>query len=118
VAIARRWLDDGTVDRLEARKREDARRRQSLAREVLDGLPHVGHPSSYFLWLPLAPGARPDRDVAALARRRIAVSTAEPFATTPTPPPALRLALGSVTPDELRDALRVVRHEVEHDAHR
>jgi DNA-binding transcriptional MocR family regulator len=118
MAIARRWLDDGTVDRLEARKREDARRRQSIARDVLDGLPHVGHPSSYFLWLPLAQGARPDRVAASLARRQIAVSTAEPFATTPSAPPALRLALGSVAPAELRDALEVVRHEVEHDAHR
>ena len=60
-AIACRWLDDGTVDRLEAQKRTDARLRQSIASEVLAGLPCVGHPSSYFLWLPLAPDTRPDR---------------------------------------------------------
>ncbi len=118
MAIARRWLDDGTVDRLEERKRADARRRQEVAREVLDGLAHVGHPSSYFLWLPLPVGARPDRIAAALARRRVAVSTAEPFATTRPAPPALRLALGSVGLPELRDALGAVRSEVEQDAHR
>ena len=118
MAIARRWLDDGTVDRLEALKRADARDRQQIAREVLDGLHHVGHPSSYFLWLLLPAGARPDRIATALARRRVAVSPAEPFATTPTPPPALRLALGSVGLPDLRDALELVRHEVETDVHR
>lgn len=117
-AIARRWLDDGTVDLLEVRKREDARGRQALASEVLAGLPWIGHPSSYFRWLPLARDSRPDRIVAALARRRVAVATAEPFATTPTVPQALRLALGSVGHAELRDALAAVRQEVERDVFR
>jgi DNA-binding transcriptional MocR family regulator len=117
-AIARRWLDDGTVDRLEARKREDARARQAVASEVLAGLPRTGHPSSYFLWLPLGSDTRPDRIAASLARRRVAVSTAEPFATTPAVPHALRLALGSVGLTELRAALEAVRDEVEGDAHR
>lgn len=116
--IARRWLDDGTVDRLETQKREDARRRQAVAAEVLAGLPVVAHPASYFLWLPLAPDARPDRIAAALARRRVAVATAEPFATTPTVPQALRLALGSVGLAELRDALEAVRREAGADAFR
>ncbi|WP_103348833.1 PLP-dependent aminotransferase family protein [Amycolatopsis sp. CA-128772] len=116
--IARRWLDDGTVDRLETQKREDARQRQAIAADVLAGLPVVAHPSSYFLWLPLAPDARPDRITAALARRRVAVATAEPFATTPTVPHALRLALGSVGLAELRDALEAVRQEAGADAFR
>jgi DNA-binding transcriptional MocR family regulator len=117
-AIACRWLDDGTVDRLETQKRDDARRRQSGQRLRCDGLPCVGHPSSYFLWLPLAPESRADRIAASLARQRVAVSTATPFATTSTVPQALRLALGSVALPELRDALATVRHEVVHDAHR
>jgi DNA-binding transcriptional MocR family regulator len=117
-AIACRWLEDGTVDNLETQKRKDARLRQSIASEVLAGLPCVGHPSSYFLWLPLPPDARPDRIAAALARRRIAVSTAEPFATTPTVPQALRLALGSVGIPDLREALHTVRQEVARDPFR
>lgn len=117
-AIATRWLEDGTVDRLEVRKRDDARLRQAVAREVLAGLPIVGHPSSYLLWLPLAPDARPDRIAAALEGRRVAVSTAEPFATTPAVPHALRLALGSVEIAELRDALYAVRDEVGGDPFR
>jgi DNA-binding transcriptional MocR family regulator len=117
-AIAGRWLNEGTVDRLETQKRDDARLRQSIAMEVLAGLPCVRHPSSYFLWLPLAQDARPDRIAAALADRRVAVSTAEPFATTTTVPHALRLALGSVGIPELRDALHAVREEAERDPFR
>ena len=79
-AIACRWLEDGTVGRLEARKRDDAAARQSIARDILAGLPQVTHPSSYFVWLPLPEGARADRIAAALAREHISVATAEPFA--------------------------------------
>ena len=114
-AIVCRWLDDGTVSRLEADKRDDARTRQSIARDVFAGLPLVGHPSSYFAWLPLAQDARADRIAAFLAGRRISVSTAEPFATSAPVPQALRLALGSADPDSLRQALGTVREVVETD---
>lgn len=117
-AIATRWLEDGTVDRLETQKREDARQRQSIASEILADFPYVGHPSSYFLWLPLAKDARPDRIATALATKHVAVSTAEPFATTPTVPHALRLALGSVPLPDLRNALHTVRTETNQDPFR
>ena len=108
-AIACRWLDDGTVDRLEARKRDDARTRQALARQELAGLALIGHPSSYFAWLPLPDDARADRLTATLARLGISVTTAEPFTTSAHTPQALRLALGSTDPDSLRSSLRTVR---------
>ena len=114
-AIACRWLDDGTVGRLEADKRADARTRQSIARDALAGLPLVGHPSSYFVWLPLAQDARADRIAAFLARKRISVATAEPYATSAPVPQALRLALGSADLDSLRQALGEVREVVEAD---
>jgi DNA-binding transcriptional MocR family regulator len=118
VALIRRWLEDGTVDRLEAHKRTDAHMRQAIARDVFAGLPVVGHPASYFLWLPLAEPARADRVAATLARHRISVATAEQFATTPVVPQALRLALGSIPVAELRRTLETVRPVVDEDAHR
>jgi DNA-binding transcriptional MocR family regulator len=116
-AIACRWLDDGTVSRLEAHKRDDARTRQSVARDALAGLPLVGHPSSYFAWLPLPDGARADRIAASLARQRISVATAEPFATSAQLPQAIRLALGSAELHGLGPALSVVRAVVDADAY-
>ena len=114
-AIACRWLDDGTVSRLEAQKRDDARTRQAIARQAFAGLPLVGHPSSYFAWLPLAEDARADRIAASLARQRISVSTAEPFATSAHIPQAIRLALGSAELGSLRQALSEVREVVDAD---
>lgn len=111
-AIATAWLDDGTVYQLEAQKRADAQARQTLAREVLTGLETVTHPSSYFIWLPLAEDARADQIAMALMREHVSVSPAEPFAITPHVPHAIRLALGSVDRDSLRQALLKVKRVV------
>lgn len=112
-AVAAAWLDDGTVQQLEAQKREDARARQAVADEVLAGLNVIRHPSSYFLWLPLPEDARADQITMALARENISVSTAEPFAVSAHVPHALRVALGSVDREVLREALVKVRWAVE-----
>ncbi|WP_435635377.1 PLP-dependent aminotransferase family protein [Pseudomonas solani] len=112
-AIACGWVEDGTVARLEAQKREDARARQALAGELLAGLPVVRHSDSYFLWLPLAEDARADQVAMALMREQISVSTAEPFAISLHVPHALRLALGSVEIPVLQGALARVKSVVE-----
>ncbi|EOV6197768.1 GntR family transcriptional regulator [Klebsiella quasipneumoniae] len=112
------WIEDGTVARFETQKRQDARQRQQVAREVLCGLPVVSHPDSYFVWLPLGEESRADRLANALMERRISVSTAEPFCVSATIPQALRIALGSVPFDSLRLALLNVRDAVEYEQSR
>jgi DNA-binding transcriptional MocR family regulator len=112
-ALVSSWIDDGTVVRLEGEKRQDARARQQLAAEVLGPLPRVGHPGSYFVWLPLAEEVRADRVAVALMREQVSVSTAQPFATSAHVPHAIRLALGSVAPEALRLALTKVRQAIE-----
>lgn len=49
----------------------------------------------------------------ALERERVPVSTAQPFATSAHVPHAIRLALGSVAPGALRQALAKVRQAIE-----
>ena len=116
-AIACAWLEDGTVSRLEAEKRRDARARQNIVSETLADLPCLRHPASYFVWLPLAEEQRADRLATALMRQHISVSTAAPFATSAHVPHAIRLALGSVGLDVLREALGRVRREIEAQAY-
>lgn len=108
-ALACGWLEDGTVTRLEEEKRADAMSRQIIARKILKGMQLVGHPTSYFLWLPLPEEVRADQLAMALLRENISVSTAEPFATADHVPHAIRLALGSVDTDALQAALQTVR---------
>ncbi|TGD86255.1 PLP-dependent aminotransferase family protein [Mycolicibacterium sp. CH28] len=117
-AIATSWIEDGTVARLEAAKRGDARHRNAVARAILTGHDLVGHPSSYILWLPLPADVRPDQVVADLLDHRVAATTAEPFATTGHTPRALRLALGSVEIDQLERALQTVAEIVDDHTYR
>ena len=106
------WVEDGTVARLEAEKRRDAIARQRLARTALTGLTLVSHPASYFLWLPLPEDIRADQVAVTLLAENIAVSTAEPFAISSPAPHAIRLALGSLKPDALKEALHKVRQVI------
>lgn len=112
-ALACRWLEDGTIARLEADKRNDARARQELVTQTLSGHRLIRHPASYFVWIPLGEELRADLVAAELLRRHISVSTAEPYAATPSPPHALRLALGSVPMERLRTALMAVREAIQ-----
>ncbi|MNR25432.1 hypothetical protein D3C85_1425850 [compost metagenome] len=111
-AIACGWIEDGTVARLEAEKRRDAMSRQALAREMLSGLQYLGHPASYFLWLPMPEEVRADQVAMAMLRSNVSVSTAEPFAVSEHVPHAIRLALGSVGPDVLQAALKDIRRVI------
>ncbi|MCU1752302.1 PLP-dependent aminotransferase family protein [Pseudomonas sp. 6D_7.1_Bac1] len=114
-AIACNWLDDGTVSRLEDEKRQDAANRQSMAKATLTDLQYIGHPTSYFLWLPLGEEVRADQVATALMREHVSVSTAQPYATSVYVPHAIRLALGSLELDALQVALNTVKRVV--DAH-
>ncbi|EJL93756.1 PLP-dependent aminotransferase family protein [Pantoea sp. GM01] len=113
-ALVSGWLEDGTITRLESLKRQDARQRQTLARECLAPLDYVSHASSYFIWLPLPEEIRAEQVVRQLMNEQISVSSAEPFSTTQNVPHAIRLALGSVSLDKLKDALNKVREVVEY----
>ena len=107
-AIACGWIEDGSVARLEADKRRDAALRQSLPLKSCGGLKRIGHPASYFVWLPLPLEVRADAIAMALMREQISVSTAHPFATSAHVPHAIRLALGSVSLSTLKRSLETV----------
>ncbi|ARP95898.1 aminotransferase-like domain-containing protein [Bordetella genomosp. 13] len=112
-AMATRWIEDGTVARLEAAHRRDARRRQAVARGVFAGMGLVANPSALFVWLTLPAELRMDRIAAALAARNIAVSKAEAYAATRHAPHALRLGLSSVPFEQLKPVLAQVRETIE-----
>lgn len=112
-AMATRWMQDGTVDRLEHQARKEARLRQALARNVLQGMDLIANPESLFVLLKLPPELRMDSIFVALAQRNIAVSKAEAYATTRHAPHALRLGLSSLPMPALEAALREVRSVIE-----
>ncbi len=101
-----RWIGDGTAETIQDRKRADARARQRLAGERLQGFSLQADVRAYHCWWSLPEAWRADTFVAAAARHGIAVSPAAAFAVTPgRAPNAVRLALASPPYDQLAGAL-------------
>ncbi len=93
-AAAAAWMDDGTVDRIVAWKRQEIRARQQLARGIF-GDRIGGAIESQHVWLPLPP-QWPAEDFAREARqRRVIVTSGREFAVARHEPPnAVRICLG------------------------
>jgi DNA-binding transcriptional MocR family regulator len=103
---ATRWMTDGTVTGLDRAKRDDAARRQDVARRRLSGFTVDADPHAYHCWWRLPEPWRADTFVAAAARHGIAVTPAAAFAVTPGHAPnAVRLALASPPIETLATAL-------------
>ena len=104
-----RWIGDGTVARLVAAKRADARHRQRLLAELLDGFRVRSDPRAYFAWWELPVPWRADTFTAAAAAHGIAVTPGSAFAVDPRrTPDAVRIGLGSAGLPELERALGVL----------
>jgi DNA-binding transcriptional MocR family regulator len=75
-----RWLDNGTVEHTIQRRREDARRRQELAAQILEGYAVAAHPNSYYFWLELPEQWSSMSFVMECRRRGVVVTPSETFA--------------------------------------
>ncbi len=99
--IARRWIADGTADKLNSWQRTEARARQRIANRVLGHLPHQTDPSGLHFWLQLPPAWRPDTFRLEAERRGVRILTSDVFTVGETPAPrAIRLCLGRETSRE------------------
>ncbi|MEU2420268.1 PLP-dependent aminotransferase family protein [Streptomyces sp. NPDC007851] len=104
-----RWIADGTVVRLVGAKRAQARRRQGIVREVLDGYAVRADPGGYFAWWELPAPWRADEFTAAAAAHGIAITPGTAFRVDPKrTPDAVRLGLASTDEPELAGALRTL----------
>lgn len=109
--VASEMIASGDLDRVIADKRLEARRRQSIAAQMLAPLPYASHPTSFHLWLPL-PSHVSSADLQQhLLQRRVDVSTDTDFrASGSAGAAAIRIAVGAVTDDgALRAGLEQVR---------
>lgn len=110
LAVGTRWMDDPSAADLQRAKRQDASKRQAIARQALSGLTIQGDPRAYHLWLELPHSWRAEAFAAALLRRGVAVTPSSAFAAvTGQAPAAVRVALASPDEAALHDALERVR---------
>ncbi|WP_162918850.1 PLP-dependent aminotransferase family protein [Taklimakanibacter deserti] len=109
--IAYRWIEDGTADRLAQVQRDELRKRQALAGEILAGQSFRSLPTGLHLWLDLPEAWRAESFVAQLRAQGAAVTPAEAFAVGHGPSRhAIRVSLGGATPSrtELQKGLEIL----------
>ncbi|EPB5146230.1 aminotransferase class I/II-fold pyridoxal phosphate-dependent enzyme [Morganella morganii] len=110
--IVREWLEQGEAEKLEQKKRRDAKARQKIVSRIFADLPHIAHPGGYFLWIPLPENVRCDAVISRLRAANIAVSPAESYAVTRDIPQAIRVAVSTLPYDDLESALMTVRDTI------
>ncbi len=105
--IVRRWVEDGTAQRLIEEKRIEGTARQALARQALGAyglIPRACHPNAYHMWLDLPEGWRDDVLLPAARREGVILSPTSAFCVGRTVSDGVRVALG--TPRSRADVVR------------
>lgn len=114
VALATRWIEDGTADIMLRFIRSEAAARQKLAAEILPEGTFRADPLSFNIWLPLpAPWGRA-AFVAHMRGAGLGVVASDAFAADGAPQEAVRVCLGGpTTRDQLSRALDYMAHALE-----
>ena len=95
VALAMRWLRDGSADAIIAAIRSEAAARQKLAAAALAGHACAAHPNGHHVWIELPKHWSRAEFAAHVQRQGLAVVTSEAFSVGDAPPHAIRVALGA-----------------------
>ena len=105
-ALATRWIEDGTAERIRGFLRTETAARQALAAEVLAGFAFESDPCAFNLWLRLPEGASRAELMGRMAGRGIGLMPSDAFTVAGPPGEYLRVGLGGpLSRDRLRDGL-------------
>jgi DNA-binding transcriptional MocR family regulator len=111
VALATRWIEDGTADALLRFIRAETAARQVLASEILPAGSFQADPLSFNLWLPLPAGWTRSAFIGHMRTTGVGVVASDAFTVAGPPPEAVRVCLGGPT------TRAGVRHALEYLAH-
>jgi DNA-binding transcriptional MocR family regulator len=111
VALATRWISDGTGDALLAAVRRESAERQALAASILRGAAYRTDPAGFHLWLSLpAPWTR-SAFAGHMRASGIGIVPSDAFTVAGTPPEAVRVCLGGPADrQQVRGALEFMAH--------
>lgn len=94
VALATRWIEDGTADAILRFIRTEASARQTIARETLPPGSYKSDPASFNIWLPLPQGWTRSAFIGHMRATGIGVVASDAFTVIGSPPEAVRICLG------------------------
>jgi DNA-binding transcriptional MocR family regulator len=111
VALATRWIEDGTADMMLRFIRTETAARQILATTILPPGSFRADPMSFNLWVPLPPPWTRSAFVGHMREMGIGIVPSDAFTVEGAPPEAVRICLGGPTPrDGVRNALEFMAH--------
>lgn len=98
LALATRWIRDGSLDDIISAIRNEASARQILAARALAGHAYRAHPNGHHIWVPLPAHWSRIEFAGHIQRQGVGVVTSEAFAVGDTTPEhAIRVALGAAS---------------------
>lgn len=99
--IARRWIDDGSAQRVLAEKKRAAMRRMALFASILQGERLIHQPGCLHAWLPLPPPWTGEAFAREALQRGVQIIPSANFATgSPLVKQAVRICIGPSKNDE------------------
>jgi DNA-binding transcriptional MocR family regulator len=111
IALATRWITDGTADALLAAVQRESMERQRLVSAILPKGTYRADPVGFHLWLSLPPSWTRSAFVGHTRSTGIGVVASDAFATDGTPPEAVRVCLGGPAErSAVRGALEFMAH--------
>jgi DNA-binding transcriptional MocR family regulator len=106
MALATRWIEDGTADAIRRFVRTESAARQNIVAETLPGLDYRGEPEAFNIWLKLPEGASRAELMGRMAGRHVGLMPSDAFTVLGTPDEHVRVCLGGIIKrDELRAGL-------------
>lgn len=114
VALATRWIDDGTADSILRFIRAESAARQAMVAGILPPGSYRADPISFNIWLPLTNGWTRSTFGTHMRTSGIGVVASDAFTVDGTAPEAVRVCLGGPIPrDKLRASLEFMGHSLE-----
>ncbi|WP_374545706.1 PLP-dependent aminotransferase family protein [Rhodoblastus sp.] len=111
VALATRWIEDGTADSILRNIRAETRARQALAAEILPPGAFKADPLSFCLWLTLSEGWTRSAFAEHMRQTGLGVVSSDAFTASGVPPEAARVCLGGpISREKLANALGFMAH--------
>ncbi|MEL7803443.1 PLP-dependent aminotransferase family protein [Sulfitobacter pontiacus] len=111
MALATRWIVDGTADGIRRFVREETLARQAIASQALDGFHFESAPYAFNVWLHLPEGITRAEMIGRMAGTGVGIMPSDAFTVSGNPAEAIRVCLGGqIQRSQLRDAMGLLAY--------
>lgn len=110
-ALATRWIEDGTAEKILAFVRSESRARQAIAAAILPPEGAMADPDGFHIWLSLPEGWTRSAFASQARSAGLGTVTSDAFTAAGQPPEAVRICLGGIAGRaEITQSLEIIAH--------